>query len=209
MNRGHPPGPTSKHSSTSEQAKQDHVPASRGTPASVIVVFAVMTADALLSPNESTWRRGSRRPTRYQPGKVRNRSESPTTAKLCKAEHHAVPHGVEGEAGRPVTAVSLPARGRPPRAAARRAGLEGVEKSLPATRWSVMAERDAGIACSLSSCVPVGARTEPPPDRRCTRPCAGQANLPAQRSAAQAGDVRYRRSASRVRTQRARRRRPR
>src|SRR5215218_7501598 len=39
---------------------------------------------------------------------------------------------MEGEAGSPVTVVSLPARGRPPQAAARRAGLEDVEKSLPA-----------------------------------------------------------------------------
>jgi hypothetical protein len=37
-----------------------------------------------------------------------------------------------GEAGMPVPVVSLPARGRPPQAAARRVGLEGVEKSLPA-----------------------------------------------------------------------------
>jgi hypothetical protein len=35
-----------------------------------------------------------------------------------------------GEAGSPVTAASLPARGRPPEAAARRAGLEFVEKLL-------------------------------------------------------------------------------
>jgi Transcription factor WhiB len=42
-----------------------------------------------------------------------------------------VPVHVQGDAGIPVTAVSLPARGRPPQAAARRAGLEGVEKSLP------------------------------------------------------------------------------
>ncbi len=42
-----------------------------------------------------------------------------------------VPPGVEGEAGIPVTVVSLPARGRPPEAAARRAGLELVEKVLP------------------------------------------------------------------------------
>jgi hypothetical protein len=32
--------------------------------------------------------------------------------------------GGEGEAGTPVTVVSLPARGRPPQAAARRAGLD-------------------------------------------------------------------------------------
>jgi hypothetical protein len=34
------------------------------------------------------------------------------------------PSGVLGEAGSPATVVSLPARGRPPEAAARRAGLE-------------------------------------------------------------------------------------
>src|SRR5215216_1090542 len=38
--------------------------------------------------------------------------------------------GCGGEAGSPVTVVSLPARGRPPEAAARRAGLEVVEKVL-------------------------------------------------------------------------------
>ena len=37
---------------------------------------------------------------------------------------------VQGEAAAPVTVVSLPARGRPPEAAARRAGLEVVEKLL-------------------------------------------------------------------------------
>jgi hypothetical protein len=37
---------------------------------------------------------------------------------------------VLGEAGSRVTVVSLPARGRPPQAAARRAGLEFVEKLL-------------------------------------------------------------------------------
>jgi hypothetical protein len=40
--------------------------------------------------------------------------------------------GLLGEAGSPVTVVSLPARGRPPQAAARRAGLEHVEKVLTA-----------------------------------------------------------------------------
>jgi hypothetical protein len=39
--------------------------------------------------------------------------------------------GLLGEAGFPVTVVSLPARGRSPQAAARRAGLEVVEKGLP------------------------------------------------------------------------------
>jgi hypothetical protein len=37
---------------------------------------------------------------------------------------------VLGEAGSRVTVVSLPARGRPPQAAARRGGLEVVEKPL-------------------------------------------------------------------------------
>jgi hypothetical protein len=37
---------------------------------------------------------------------------------------------VLGEAGSPVPIASLPARGRPPEAAARRAGLEFVEKLL-------------------------------------------------------------------------------
>jgi hypothetical protein len=40
------------------------------------------------------------------------------------------PPVVEGEAGAPVTVASLPARGRPPQATARRAGLEFVEKLL-------------------------------------------------------------------------------
>jgi len=41
-----------------------------------------------------------------------------------------VPCCGEGGAGAPVAAVWLPARGRPPQAAARRAGLEDVEKVL-------------------------------------------------------------------------------
>ena len=53
-----------------------------------------------------------------------------------------------------------------------------------------MAERDAGIAWSLSSCVPVGGRTERlqivgPHDH-----AQAQQNLPAQRSAVQAGQPR-------------------
>jgi hypothetical protein len=40
---------------------------------------------------------------------------------------------MEGEAVRPAAVVSLPARGRPPQAAARRAGLEVVEKLLTNT----------------------------------------------------------------------------
>jgi hypothetical protein len=42
----------------------------------------------------------------------------------------SVPAVLDGEAGSPVTVVSLPARGRPPQAAVRRAGLEVVEKLL-------------------------------------------------------------------------------
>jgi hypothetical protein len=53
---------------------------------------------------------------------------------------------VLGEAGSRVTVVSLPARGRPPQAAARRVGLEGVEKSLPAPLNSTdTTERNASI----------------------------------------------------------------
>jgi hypothetical protein len=47
---------------------------------------------------------------------------------------------------RPVTVVSLPARGRPPQAAARRAGLEFVEKLLPTKLTSTdTTERNAGM----------------------------------------------------------------
>jgi hypothetical protein len=57
-----------------------------------------------------------------------------------------VPPGVEGEAGAPVTVGSLPARGRPPQAAARRAGLEFVEKLLPTKLTSTdTTERNAGM----------------------------------------------------------------
>ena len=41
-----------------------------------------------------------------------------------------------GEAGSRVTVVSLPARGRPPQAAARRAGLEDVEKLLTSSIYA-------------------------------------------------------------------------
>jgi hypothetical protein len=52
----------------------------------------------------------------------------------------------EGGAGAPVTVVSLPARGRPPEAAARRAGLEFVEKLLPTKLTSTdTTERNAGM----------------------------------------------------------------
>jgi hypothetical protein len=51
-----------------------------------------------------------------------------------------------GEAGRPVAVMSSPARGRPPQAAARRAGLEVVEKLLPTKLTSTdTTERDAGM----------------------------------------------------------------
>jgi len=49
--------------------------------------------------------------------------------KTSRAEVTGMSRAV-GEAGAPVTAVALPARGRPPQAAARRAGLECVEKLL-------------------------------------------------------------------------------
>jgi hypothetical protein len=53
---------------------------------------------------------------------------------------------MQGEAGSPVTVVSLPARGRPPQAAARRAGLEFVEKLLPTKLTSTdTTERNAGM----------------------------------------------------------------
>jgi len=47
---------------------------------------------------------------------------------------------VEGKAGAPVTVVSLPARGRPPQAAVRRAGLEDVEEMLTGKqgRWKAV-----------------------------------------------------------------------
>jgi len=52
----------------------------------------------------------------------------------------------EGEADSPVTVVSLPARGRPPQAAARRAGLEFVEKLLPTKLTSTdTTERNTGM----------------------------------------------------------------
>jgi hypothetical protein len=43
---------------------------------------------------------------------------------------------VEGEAGSSVAVGSLPARGRPPQAAARRAGLEVVEKLLTSSIYA-------------------------------------------------------------------------
>jgi hypothetical protein len=47
----------------------------------------------------------------------------------------------EGEAGSPVTVGSLPARGRPPQAAARRAGLELVEKVVTNWRRDLMSKK--------------------------------------------------------------------
>jgi hypothetical protein len=57
------------------------------------------------------------------------------------------PAWVVGEAGTPATVVSLPARGRPPEAAARRAGLEGVEKSLPAPLNSTDTTEQNAMRC--------------------------------------------------------------
>jgi hypothetical protein len=52
-----------------------------------------------------------------------------------------------------VAVVSLPARGRPPQAAARRAGLEFVEKLLPTNLTSTdTAKRNAGMLLDLASC---------------------------------------------------------
>jgi hypothetical protein len=53
--------------------------------------------------------------------------------------------GAEGEAGSPVTVVSLPARGRPPQAAARRAGLEFVEKLLTTAMVALLDGRNASM----------------------------------------------------------------
>jgi hypothetical protein len=60
-------------------------------------------------------------------------------------EFHFVPPDVKGGAGSPVTVVSLPARGRPPQAAARRAGLEFVEKVLTKLTSTDTTERNAGM----------------------------------------------------------------
>jgi hypothetical protein len=64
----------------------------------------------------------------------------------------SVPAGLDGEAGSPVTVASLPARGRPPEAAARRAGLEFVEKLLTAMIWVVPSV--AGLTRRLTGLVP-------------------------------------------------------
>jgi hypothetical protein len=68
---------------------------------------------------------------------------------------------VEGEAGTPVTVVSLPARGRPPEAAARRAGLEFVGKLLTTAMVALLdgAERKHAAPLSVgrdSACGRVG-----------------------------------------------------
>jgi len=59
---------------------------------------------------------------------------------------------MEGEAGSPVTVVSLPARGRPPKAGARRAGLEFVEQFLTAMIRVVSSV--AGLTRLLTGLVP-------------------------------------------------------
>jgi hypothetical protein len=59
---------------------------------------------------------------------------------------------LEGEADTAVTVASLPARGRPPQAAARRAGLEFVEKLLTTNLTSAdTTERNAGMLRVRSS----------------------------------------------------------
>jgi hypothetical protein len=50
-----------------------------------------------------------------------------------------------------VIAVSLPARGRPPQAAARRAGLEFVEKLLTKLTGTDTTERNAGFGSSFDA----------------------------------------------------------
>jgi hypothetical protein len=58
----------------------------------------------------------------------------------------SVPAALGGEVGAPVAVASLPARGRPPQAAARRAGLEFVEKLLTTKLTSTdTTERNAGM----------------------------------------------------------------
>jgi hypothetical protein len=54
-----------------------------------------------------------------------------------------------GEAGLWVTVVSLPARGRPPQAAARRAGLEFVEKLLTGSVVALLDGWNAAYYCSI------------------------------------------------------------
>jgi hypothetical protein len=67
---------------------------------------------------------------------------------------------VLGEAGSRVTVVSLPARGRPPQAAARRAGLEGCrEKSPSSLNSTVVTEWGAGMLFAAG----VGPRPRPVP----------------------------------------------
>jgi hypothetical protein len=51
----------------------------------------------------------------------------------------------EGKAGSPVAVVTLPARGRPPQAAAGRAGLEVVEKLLTSKARKCSPMRDDGV----------------------------------------------------------------
>ena len=66
--------------------------------------------------------------------------------------------GPHGEAGAWVTVVWLPARGRPPEAAARRAGLEFVEKLLPTNLTSMdTQERNAGMLLPATNVPPTHA----------------------------------------------------
>jgi hypothetical protein len=66
---------------------------------------------------------------------------------------------MNGEAGSPVTVALLPARGRPPQAAARRAGLEFVEKLLTSAMVALLAERNASMVprAVRRLCVPYAA----------------------------------------------------
>jgi hypothetical protein len=106
---------------------------------------------------------------------------------------------VLGEAGSRVTVVSLPARGRPPQAAARRAGLEFVEKLLTTNltsmdrternacmllgpsrslhRWSAWSTPPSGpsLRCS-DTCEPVGKRVASPEGRKDVRNDPGTGN---------------------------------
>jgi hypothetical protein len=65
----------------------------------------------------------------------------------------SVPAALGGEVGAPVAVASLPARGRPPQAAVRRAGLEFVEKVLTSAMVALLdgAEREHASPRSRSS----------------------------------------------------------
>jgi hypothetical protein len=63
------------------------------------------------------------------------------------------PLACEGWADSPVTVVSLPGRGRPPQAAARRAGLEDVEKLLTDSMVALLDGTPAGnLPTSTTTC---------------------------------------------------------